>query len=181
MKKISFLCLFLCACVQQANQEENVPLTPLQEYKECMGYSDKTIVHTLENPGRYIVLASEESLDQPYVNKKEQGKIYYTSLLECSVGNSIEKCSDQQSIIIRNIGTKEKWKVGSIKNFTNVDFMFDKIVDVEFLRDGRFVNVTDYCYVDRNNISKTYCGHFIRESDWRADCKSKMLIYNGNK
>ena len=115
MKKLSIaLAMMLFGCnltqshVSDISQSDATPKTPLETYQECMGYSDKTIMHTSENPGRYIVLMSEKSTDQPFLNKQEQGQIYYTSLLECPTGDSIEQCKDQQRLIIRNIGTKDK-------------------------------------------------------------------------
>ena len=188
MKKLSIaLAMMLFGCnltqshVSDINQADATPKTPLETYQECMGYSDKTIMHTSENPGRYIVLMSEKSTDQPFLNKQEQGQIYYTSLLECPTGDSIEQCTDQQRLIIRNIGTKDKWQVGSIKQFTNADFMFDKPIRAEFLKDGRFVDITNYCYINRNNITKSYCGHFVHTSSWHSECKDKLYTPAVNK
>lgn len=113
--------------------------------------------------------------------QKKQGQIYYTSLLECPTGDSIEQCTDQQRLIIRNIGTKDKWQVGSIKKFTNADFMFDKTIRAEWLRDGRFVDTTNYCYIDRNNITKSYCGHFVHTSSWHSECKDKLVDLSDSK
>lgn len=188
MKKLSLILttvLFGCS-LQQAPLSDNTKTdttsqTPLAKYQECMGYSDKTIIHSSERPGRYIVLASEKSINQPWANKKEQGQIYYTSLLECPTGDSIEQCTDQQRLIIRNIGTKDKWQVGSIKKFINADFMFDKTIRAEWLRDGRFVDITNYCYIDRNNITKSYCGHFVHTSSWHSECKDKLVDLSDSK
>lgn len=183
MQKLSIaVTMMLAGCslsqapVSNTKQADATPKTPLEEYKQCMGLSDKSFVYTKENPGRYIVLMSEKSTDQPFLNKKEQGQVYYTSLLECGVGNTLKECSEQPSLIIRNIGTKDKWKVGSIKKFTNTDLMFDKNVRAEFLNDGRFMSIIDYCYIDRTNINTTYCGYFIRKSDWHFECKDKLTI-----
>ena len=150
--------------------ENAAPQTPMAEYMKCMGYSNKTLVHTKENPGRYIVLASEKSADQPWVNKKEQGDVFYTSLLECKTGTSLEQCSDQQTLVIRNIGTKTKWQVGSIKTLENSDFVFKQDVRSQFSNDGRFIGITDYCMIDRSNITITYCGNFIQQSKWHQEC-----------
>lgn len=77
MKKLSLILttvLFGCS-IQQAplsdtTKTDTTSQTPLAKYQECMGYSDKTIIHSSERPGRYIVLASEKSINQPWANKK---------------------------------------------------------------------------------------------------------------
>ncbi len=184
MKKTFVISLVLCGCVQysgsQSHQAENAFMTPMTEYRKCMGYSDNSITYTSDNSARYIVLSSEKSIEQPFSNKQEHGQVYYTSLLLCPSGNTIKECSEQQSLIIHGIGTKTKWSKGDIKNFDNADLMFDKTVRSQFLSDGKFVKLTDYCYIDRNNITKTYCGHFIRKSDWRVECKSKLMGVEDN-
>lgn len=167
-------CSLSQAPVSDTERADITPKTPLGVYQKCMGYSDKTIVHTSENPGRYIVLVSKKSPKQSFFNKQEEGQVYSTSLLECKSGNTITECSEQPSLKIRNIGTKNEWQVGSIKKLTNADFVFDKTVSVEFLKDDRFLSVNDYCYIDRNNITKSFCRDFIRKSDWRSECKGKM-------
>lgn len=182
MKKTIIVSMLLCGCVAtQDHNVSNVSKTPLEEYRECMGYSADSFTYTSDDVARYIVLNSEKSTDQPFGNKQEYGQVYYTSLLECPSGNTLKECSEQQSLIIRGIGTKDKWQVGSIKKFNNADFMFDKVVRSQFLNDGRFIKLTDYCYIDRNNVAKTYCGHFIRKSDWRSECKDKLTTSMGEK
>lgn len=188
MKKLSpvlTIILFGCGLAQSPisdNTKPNIPIEkPLAKYQECMGYSDKTIIHTEESPGRYIVLVSEKSVDQPWANKKKQGQVFYTSLLECSAGNSIDECMDQQHLRVRNIGTMDKWTVGSIKQFKNADFMFDKTIRTERLNDGRFVDITNYCYTDRKDITKSYCGHFVYTANWHSECKNKLMAPADNK
>lgn len=175
-KTLLLLPLMLFGCIEseqiQTQQEPIKEKNGLELYKECMGYSDKTNVFTKENSERYIVLASEVSNEQNYLNKKEQGQVYYTSLLKCDTGKTVDECRDQYSLTIKNMGTKEKWKVGVIKIFTNSDFVYDKDVGFQFLSDGRPFSTTDYCYVDRNNLDKSYCSKFIHDNN-NDICKDK--------
>lgn len=169
------LSVLLCGCVSTKEEvSEILPKTPLEQYKECMGYSDKSVIHTVENPKRYFVVASEASTDQQWANKKEYGQVYYTSLLECPIGKTLQECQDQQSLFVRNIGTKTKWKVGTIKELKNVDFMFEKDVQTTTTKDGRWIIIKDYCFIDRDDITNYYCGWHIHQSEWRKECKNKL-------
>lgn len=62
MKKLSIaVTMMLAGCslsqapVSNTKQADATPKTPLEEYKQCMGLSDKSFVYTKENPGRYTL------------------------------------------------------------------------------------------------------------------------------
>ena len=73
MKRTSLaVTIILCGCgLSQSPLETNLqvdttPKTPLEQYKQCMGLSDKSIVYTNENVGRYIVVISQPPATQNY-------------------------------------------------------------------------------------------------------------------
>lgn len=184
MKRTSLaVTIILCGCgLSQSPLETNLqvdttPKTPLEQYKQCMGLSDKSIVYTNENVGRYIVVISQPSATQNYLNKKEQGTVYRIGLLECDTGNTIKECQDQMWLHYVSIGSPTNLKVGSIKTFTNADLIYDDLSGKPFTettKDGRFATYTNYCYINRINPSKTYCSNFINNSEWRSECKGKL-------
>ncbi len=182
MKKMFFLIaviLSACTSMQQNVEEQQEVLSPLQSYKKCMGHSDKSIVHTTENVGRYIVVISKQSETQAYLNKKEQGPVYSIGLLKCDKGNTVKECQDQMWLNYMRIGSPTKWKVGDIKIFTNADFVYDNLNGghfTEILRDGRFASYSDYCYITRSNLTKTYCPNFIFNTEWHSECKLSVNI-----
>lgn len=191
MKKLSIaITMMLAGCslsqapASNTKQADATPKTPLEEYKQCMGLSDKSFVYTKENPGRYIVVISQPSSTQPYINKKEQGIVYRTGLLKCDKGNTIKECQDQMRLQYVSIGSPQKLKVGSIQTFTNADLVYDDLSGKPFTettKDGRFATYMNYCYINRTNLSKNYCSNFIHNSDWRSECKDKLTTGAGEK
>lgn len=180
MRKILVTGLLLCGCALSENtgvndQDSSKALeNPLEQYEKCMGYSDKSIVYTKEKPGRYIVVISEPSERQSYLNKKEHNIVYRIGLLQCDTGNTIKECQDQMWLHYVSIGSPVKLTVGSIKIFTNDDLIYDDITGKPFVKttkDGRFESYTNYCYINRENISKTYCSNSISNSEWHNECK----------
>lgn len=57
----------------------------------------------------------------------------------------------------------------------------DKTIRTERLNDGRFVDITNYCYTDRKDITKSYCGHFVYTANWHSECKNKLMAPADNK